>query len=143
MKSVLIVLALSVATFLNTQSGWKTVKDRTGVCQISIPPSWSPIPSSPGQFASSDHQMSVLISGYPRSGALMTEAKKCELGADKIIENSAERWIYTNKPTPQNVITYHVNVPTAKPVCAAELAVKVGHPEDEIKQIAATVGASQ
>ena len=40
-------------------------------------------------------------------------------------------------------ITYHVNVPMAKHVCAAELTVKVGHSEDEIKKIAATVGSSK
>jgi hypothetical protein len=30
-----------------------------------------------------------------------------------------------------------------KHVCAAELTVKVGHSEDEIKKIAATVGSSK
>jgi hypothetical protein len=123
-------------------AGWQTVKDSTGVCQISIPPSWAMIPGSPGEFASSDHLASVLISVSPRSPAPMTDAEKHEFGADKIIENSAGRWLYASKATQQKAITYHVNVP-AKRVCAAELSVKVGHSEDEIKQIAATVGATK
>ncbi len=90
-----------------------------------------------------EHLMSILISGYHRDAALMTDAEKRERGADKIIENSAVRWLYTSKPTAQSTITYHVNVPTAKRVCAAELTVKVGHSEDEIKQIAATVGPTK
>jgi hypothetical protein len=73
----------------------------------------------------------------------MTDAEKRELSVDKIIENSAERWLYTGKPRSDNTITYHVNVPTARRVCAAELTVKVGHSEDEIKKIAADVGSSK
>jgi hypothetical protein len=143
MKFALILLVLFVSTALNAQSGWKTVKDnKTGSCQMSIPPSWS-LSSIPGQFASSDNLIGVLIAGYPRSGAPMTDAEKRELGAEKIIENSSERWLYAGKPTTQNIITYHVNVPGAKHVCAAELYVKVGHSEDEIKKIAATVGSSK
>ena len=144
MKFSLILLVLFVSTALNAQSGWKTVKDnKTGSCQMSVPPSWSTIPGTPGQVASPEHLMSILLAGYPRSAAPMTDVEKRELGAEKIIENSSERWIYAGKPTTQNVITYHVNIPGAKHVCAAELAVKVGHSEDEIKKIAATVGSSK
>jgi hypothetical protein len=123
-----------------TPAGWQTTKDSSGVCQISLPPSWSMTPGSPGQFASPDHLLSVLGSGSNRSAAPMTDTEKQESGADKIIENSAQRWLYAGKPTRQNVITYHVNVPTSRRTCAAELAVKVGYSEDEIKKIAATVG---
>lgn len=73
----------------------------------------------------------------------MTDEQKRVYGADKMIENTADLWLYTSKPTAQNVITYHVNVPISGHVCAAELAVKVGHSEDEIKKIAATVGAAK
>lgn len=73
----------------------------------------------------------------------MTDADKRDRGADKIVENSATRWIYTSKPTKDNVLTYHVNVATAGRLCQAELAVKVGHSEDEIKNIGATVGAAK
>src|ERR1019366_9353663 len=123
MKFALILLVLFVSTALNAQSGWKTVKDnKTGSCQMSVPPSWSMIPGTPGQVASPEHLMSVLLSDYPRSAVPMTDA---------------------DKPTTQGAITYHVNVPMAKHVCAAELTVKVGHSEDEIKKIAATVGSSK
>jgi hypothetical protein len=70
----------------------------------------------------------------------MTDAEKHDRSADKILENSAERWLYAGKPIAQNAVTYHVNVPTSKRTCAAELTVTVGHSEDEIKKIAATVG---
>ncbi len=136
-------LILVASNALQAQSGWKTIKDATGACQISIPPSWSTIPGTPGQFASPEHLMSILLPGYPRKAAPMTDDEKRVMGAVKIIENSAEYWLYTGKPTMQNVITYHVNVPTATRVCAAELAVKVGHSEDEIKKIADTVRASK
>jgi hypothetical protein len=74
----------------------------------------------------------------------MTDAEKHEFAVDKMIENSAARWFYTTKPVPaQNVIAYHVNVPISNHVCAAVITVKVGHFEDEIKKIAATVGAAK
>ena len=50
----------------------------------------------------------------------MTDAEKRELSVDRIIENSAERWLYTGKPRSDNTITYHMNIPTARRVCAAE-----------------------
>jgi hypothetical protein len=137
-------MAVSVASLsAATPPGWLTIKDKTGVCQMSVPPSWSLIPSSPDAVSSPEHVMSVLISGYHRDSTPMTDAKKRELGADKIIENSATLWLYAGKPTAQNAITYHVNVPTANRACVAELAVKVGHSEDEIKKIAATVGSTK
>jgi hypothetical protein len=88
--------------------------------------------------------MSVLIVGYERTPAPMAEADKQNFGVDRIIEDSADRWFYTTKPaTAQNTITYHVNVAISGHVCAAELAVKVGHSEDELKKIAATVAAAK
>jgi hypothetical protein len=140
---VALALILLASAVLSAQAGWSTVKDRTGACQISVPPSWSMVPGSPGEFASPEHRMSVLISGYPRKAAPMTDVEKRELSVDKIIENSAERWLYTGKPRSDNTITYHVNVPAARRVCAAELTVKVGNSEDEIKKIAAAVGSSK
>jgi len=150
LKAIVAVLTVVLVASINCFSaspagadGWQTIRDRTGVCQISVPSNWSPIPSMLGQFASPEHIASVVIAGHERAQAMMTDEQKRVYGADKMIENSADLWLYASKPTAQNVITYHVNVPISGHVCAAELAVKVGHSEDEIKKIAATVGAAK
>ena len=124
--------------------GWQTIKDKTGVCQMSVPANWATIPDSPGSVASPEHIMSVLIVGFKRDQAPMNDAEMHDFGVDKMIENSANRWFYATKPVvAQNIIVYHVNVPISNHVCAAEITVKVGHSEDEIKKIAATVGAAK
>jgi hypothetical protein len=152
MKLKAIVAVLTVVFFASINcfsvslagpDGWQTMKDRSGVCQISVPSNWSAIPSMPGRFASPDHIASVVIAEHERAHAAMTDEQKRVYGADKMIENSADRWLYASKPTAQNVITYHVNVPISGHACAAELTVKVGYSEDEIKKIAATVGAAK
>ena len=74
----------------------------------------------------------------------MTEAEKHMFSVDRMIENDAHRWFYATKPvTAQNLITYHVNVPISGHICAAKLTVKIGHSEDELKMIAATVSAAK
>jgi len=124
--------------------GWHTIKDSTGVCQMSVPKTWASIPGSDGSVASPEHIMSVLIAGYVRAPAPMTEADRKNFGVDKVIENSSARWLYSTKPvSAQNTVTYHVNVPIAGHVCAAELAVKTGHSEEELRAIAATVKAAK
>jgi hypothetical protein len=97
-----------------------------------------------GQVASPEHIVSFILTGFKRNPAPMTDAEKHEFTVDKIIENSVDRWLYATKPVPaQNLIAYHVNVPISGHVCAAIVTVKVGHSEDEIKKIAATVGAAR
>ena len=111
---------------------------------MSVPANWSTIPNTPGQVASPEHIVSVLLGGFKRSPAPMTDAEKHQFGVDRIIENSANRWLYATKPVPsQNTIAYHVNVPINGHVCAAILTVKTDHSEEEIKMIAASVGAAK
>lgn len=88
--------------------------------------------------------MSVLLAGYKRSPAPMTDAEKHQFAVDRIIEDSASRWLYVTKQVPsQKTIAYHVNVPIAGHVCAAILTVKADHSEEEIKKIADSVGAAK
>jgi hypothetical protein len=72
---------------------------------MSVPGNWSTIPGAPGQVASREHMMSVLIAGSKRNPAPMTDGEKHEFSVDRIIENSADRWFYATKPVAaQNVI---------------------------------------
>jgi hypothetical protein len=143
------VAVLTVATSGFTaqsapSNGWQTIKDKTGVCQMSVPANWSTIPGTAGQVASPEHIVSVLLAGFKRSPAPMTDAEKHQFAVDRIIEDSAKRWLYITKPVPsQKIIAYHVNVPIAGHVCAAILTVKADHSEEEIKKIADSVGAAK
>jgi hypothetical protein len=147
MAAFAIVLTVAINSFSAPPAppnGWQTIKDRTAVCQMAVPSNWSTILGTPGQVASPEHIMSVLLAGFKRTPAPMTEAEKHMFSVDTMIENNADRWFYATKPvSAQNIITYHVNVPIAGHVCAAEITVKIGHSEDEIRQIAATVAAAK
>lgn len=146
MAAFAIVLTVPINSFsaLVPPNGWQTIKDPTGVCQMAVPSNWSTIPGTPGQVASPEHIMSVLLAGFKRSPTPMTEAEKHMFSVDRVIENSADRWFYATKPVAaQHLVTYHVNVPISGHVCAAKLSVKIGHSEDELKMIAATVSAAK
>jgi hypothetical protein len=146
MAAFAIVLTVPINSFSAPAppNGWQTIKDPTGVCQMAVPSNWSTIPGTPGQVASPEHIMSVLLAGFKRNPAPMTEAEKHMFSVDRMIENNADRWFYATKPvTAQNLITYHVNVPISGHVCAAKLTVKIGHSEAELRMIAATVSAAK
>jgi hypothetical protein len=127
--------------------GWQTIKDKTGVCQMSVPPSWATIPGSPGRVASPDHITSILLAGFSRSPAPMSDETVRAAATGKMFENSANRWFYTSKTPAQKglpeLTVYHVNVPISNHSCLAELTVKTGYSEDEMKKIADTVGAAK
>jgi hypothetical protein len=135
MKFALILLVLIASTVLNAQSGWKTVKDETGSCQISVPPTWTPL-SQPGFVNSPQHIATVVTSGmnFKPFDALTLKM----LGIDKLFENSATRIFYVTKPGGNPLhVGYHVEVPgKAHSSCIAEIALPPNTLEDDAKKIA-------
>jgi len=135
-RSVLTLASiLLVAATLNAQSGWKTVKDKTGGCQISVPPNWTPL-SELGLVNSPQGTTSMVISGHRQYRPFSAETLKV-MNIDKVFENSPARsfWIY--KPvgnTPH--ANYHVETPGKTNSCVAEISLPSNTGEDDAKKIA-------
>jgi hypothetical protein len=122
---------------LKAQSGWKTVKDRTGSCQISVPPNWTPL-STPGMVNSPQSRTTMVASGH-RPYRPFSKETLTVLGVEKTFENSATRALYVGKPsgTPP-FVNFHVEVPGKTNSCIAQITMPLGSDEDA-KKIALTL----
>lgn len=127
---------LLVTQSIDAQSAWINIKDKTNVCQISVPPTWSKL-GSPGMANSPDGTtMQIMASGH-HFGPFGSETLSL-LNIGKVYENSAARILYVTKPnggTPQ-LITYHVEVPGRQGSCVAQIPLKPQYSEEEARKIA-------
>lgn len=138
MKSALILTMLIVSMDLSAQSGWKTVKDKTGSCQISVPPTWTVL-AQPGMANSPQQTTTMLTSGRTRFRKFSAGTFKI-LDVDKIFENSDTRIFYADRPGGNPpLVSYHVEVPGKVNSCIAQITLRPNTPEDDAKRIALTL----
>jgi hypothetical protein len=125
-KLASILLVLLASNFLNAQTGWNTVKDETGSCQISVPPNWTRL-AQPGIVNSPQRTATVVMSGM-RSFKPFSAGTLKMLNIDKLFENSATRILYITKPVgnPPHV-AYHVEAPGKVHSCIAEISLPAQH----------------
>jgi len=138
-------LAVGLLAFsggLSAQSGWQTVKDKTGACQLSVPPAWSVL-GTPGHAGSPEHLDTTVIVGRVAFHQFnFSPGMQQVLHIDVVYENSPRRVFYSGKSggTPAAVI-YHVEAPGRMNACIAEIATTPAYPADEPKKIAASLAA--
>lgn len=132
--------AMLLPGMLTAQPGWKTIKDKTGACQISVPSSWTE-QSIPGHVASPVSTGGMVITGTSPFKPFRSDTLKI-LGVEKVYENSAARSFYVTKPngTPPQ-INYHIEAPGAGNRCIAEISLPSNYSEDEAKKIGMSLAA--
>jgi hypothetical protein len=141
MRFALILLTLLVSTDLIAQSGWTTVKDKTGSCQISVPPTWTLL-SLPGHVNSPLHTTTMLISGM-RPFRKFPDETLMVLNVDRVFENSATRTFYANKPVGNPpIVIYHVEAPGKVHSCIAEIDLPPNTLEEDAKKIALSLSGT-
>lgn len=126
-----------------TPTGWKSIKDKTGVCQMSVPANWTVSPQLPSMATAPDQSDAVILA-QPGKIKPMNEVVQKAVGAEKVLENTEDRLFWAGKPTSfpagaPPVTAYHVTVPSKNGTCVAQIAVKAAIPESEVRKIAATV----
>lgn len=135
MKFALVLIVLITAIDANAQSGWKTVKDKTGSCQISVPPSWTLL-SVPGLVNSPQGTTTILTSGNRPFRPFSAETIKV-LKIDTVLENSSARIFYVGKSSGNPAhLNYHVEVPGKVNSCIAQIVLPADSPQDDGKKIA-------
>jgi hypothetical protein len=134
-SGVVTISLLIGSTALTAQSGLQTVKDKTGACQISVPPNWTLL-SIPGYANSPQRTTTIVTSGHRQYHAFSAETLKV-LNVDKVFENSASRAFWVNRPggSPP-LVSYHVETPGRVNSCIAEITLPVSASEDDAKKIA-------
>lgn len=135
-----IVPVLLFSTLLMAQPGWRTIKDKTGSCQLSVPPNWI-VSSTPGHVSSPDHMDTTVITGLRAYRPFSEETLKM-LNIATVFENSAKRLFYVTKPA-GNAVTYHVEVPGGAKSCVAQISARPSYSQDEAKKIALTLSAAK
>jgi len=132
------LLLLLCCPIVAAQTGWKTIKDETGACQMSVPPNWTLLSTS-GTANSPDHTMATVTIGmspfHPYSDMTL---KMLNIGT--LFENSAKRSFWVTKPVGSpSLVTYHVETPGGGNRCIAEIYLPPQHFVDEAKQIATSL----
>jgi len=123
---------LLFAALLLGQAGWQTLKDKTGACQISLPPAWT-ILSNPGAASSPEHMLTAVRTGLRPYRPWSVETLTM-LNIDKLVENSATRSFYVTKPTGNRaLVNYHVEVPGAGNSCIAQITASASYAQDARK----------
>ncbi len=130
-------LILMASNSLDAQSGWQTVKDKTGSCQISVPPNWT-VSSIPGLVNSLQSKTTLVISGNRPYRPFSSETLRV-LKVDKVLENSAARLVYETKQSRNSLfVNFHVEVPGKLNSCITQITVPLSS-EDDGKKIALTL----
>ena len=134
----LVFTVLLVSPILNAQTGWKTVKDKTGSCQISVPPTWTLL-SVPGLVNSPQQKTTILTSGNRPFHPFSDQTFKV-LNVDKVLENSSARIFYADKPSGNPAyVTYHVEAAGKVNSCIAQITLQANAPEDDARKIASSL----
>ena len=129
----LMTFALIISTNSAGQAGpdWTTTKDRTGVCQISVPKNWG--------------QSVTLVKGTGKVRVLDPETQKMVSG--KMLENTEKLVLYISKPNTvageKPHTTYMVSVPGEGFHYTAQLIVQPTYPEDQVRKIIATLAPAK
>jgi len=144
-----ILAALGLASIAGAQpKGWQIIKDKTGVCQMAVPPDWHVNPQVPNMATSPDISDVMISAQAGREVRTIPDGAQQVLGVDKMIENTTKRVFWAGKatsypPSSPPVIAYHVTTPGKGGTCVGQITVKVGTSDALVKQIADTVGPTK
>jgi len=136
-----LIFGMLFSTLLLSQPGWHMIKDKTGSCQISVPPNWT-ILSTPGHASSPEHMDTTVISGL-RQYKPFSEGTLKTLHPDTVFENSAMRSFFATKAPGAKTVAYHVEVPGGSKACIAQISATASQSQDEIKKIALSLSAAK
>jgi hypothetical protein len=143
MRKWIVVLLLFCPVVAGAQSGWKTIKDRTGACQMSVPPNWTLL-SDPGTANWPDRTTTRVRVGLSPFKPYSDMTLKM-FPVETLFENSAKRSFWVTKPSngSPSLVTYHVETPGSGSRCVAEIYLPPQHFVEEAKKIAMSLASAQ
>ncbi len=131
----------------SAEPAWKTVKDPSGACQISIPPNWSvkDLNSGTALFKDAKTAVAVVTSVTGRPFAQLSESVRKQIGPDKVYENTEGRVFYADQiaKTSNSMTGINVRVPLEGGICSSRVMFIPAVPEDVAKKIALSVSPAR
>ena len=149
MKMSLPSIALLAVPLLadSVPSGWITLKDTKGVCQIGAPGDFKPDGTFVGLGRGPGDAVEVQVYSSPAPVKPLMDAVAKAMGIDRLIDNTAQRMFYVNKPLTgkdgRTITAWTIKVPRGTGNCFATITVVPGGSEDLVKKIAATIGPAK
>ena len=142
---LLCVLAVS-ASAQTGPPGWQAVHDGKSVCQIAVPPDWTPFTEGSGAavFHDATTAIAVVTSQPGQAFKPLTESQLRTLGVarDKIFENSAKRLFYQDRVATgaDDSNAYSAMVPGKDGTCSCHLVFAHDIPEETARKIVLSLG---
>ena len=137
-----LVLLSGLTAPAQTTSGWKTIKDAKSVCQISVPPEWTPLGENNGAAVYKDATTAIAVvtaqPGQEFKPLTPGFIRSMDLPKDKVFENTAKRIFYQDQASrgPDDTSAFSVSVPAKNGSCSCHVAFVPSVSTDTAKKIA-------
>lgn len=144
-----LVLLCSLAAPAQTPSGWKPIKDAKSLCQISVPPDWSPLGEANGAAVYKDATTAIAVvtaqPGQEFKPLTPGFLRSMGLPAARIFENSTKRIFYQDETSrgPDDRSAFSVSVPARTGSCSCHVAFLPSVSEDLAKKIALSLAPAE
>jgi len=141
----LILLCLATAAAQTGPQAWKPIKDSKNICQILVPPDWSPLGDAGAAVLRDTTTALAAVTSQPgQTFKPLSEAllKSLDIRKDKLFENSSKRIFYQDK-TSRNADDphgYSTSVPGKDGTCSCHIIFLPNVPEDVVRKIALSLG---
>lgn len=140
-----ILFGSATLVFSQTPANWKTIHDKSGACQISVPADWTVSKDLPNTAsAPADNGDVQLMSRPGKTLKPMSDMAQKALMVDKMIQNTPQGVLFTNKPTQSDrpITPYNATAPGNNGTCVALISARSAVSEDTVKRMFATLSAS-
>ena len=142
----LILLFAQLAPAQTVPAGWKVVKDSKSLCQIAVPPEWTPFGDNAGAavFKDSNTAIAVVTSQPGQAFKPLPESilKSLEVPKDKMFENSAKRVFYQDRTGKgsEETSAMSASVPRKDGTCSCHVVFVPSVTEEVARKIALSLG---
>lgn len=147
-STLLFLLCLPVSIAQTMPAGWTVLKDSKRLCQIAVPPEWTPLRASEGAAVLGDTATAIAVvtsqpgqEFKPLSASLQ---KVLDIRKENIFENTAKRVFYQDRISrnAENPNAYSASVPGKKGTCSCHVTFLPSVPAETAKKIALTLSAA-
>ncbi len=149
MVSTLFLLWLPGCLAQTPPAAWNVLKDSKGLCQISVPPDWTPLTDSKGAavYGDSTTAIAVVTSQPGQEFRPLTASlqKVLDIHKENMFENTAKRVFYQDRISKgaENPNAFSVSVPAKDGTCSCRVTVLPRVSAEIAKKIALTLRAVQ
>jgi hypothetical protein len=149
MVPALFLLLLPVLPAQTVPPGWKLVKDAKNLCQVAVPPEWTPLPETAGAAVLHDPTTAIAVvtaqPGQAFRPLTPSLQKMMGISKEKMFENTPKRIFYQNKTSrnPDQPNAYSGSVPAKDGACSCHIVWLPSVTEEVARKITLSLAPAQ